>query len=276
MKRIDTTQIVDPTSEQPFTGKSLSFKQDYDAENFAAMVKAFIIQNKGSYSLTIPYVISGCAVTDSNKDVAAGEIFYGGNFFTTTALNGTTNTAQFVLTKSQDATADPVEFTDGSMKTVHDIYIYVATDTDTAGDFASTDLVSAYGASKLSSGDRTSSQSITSNTYIDVTGTFSYTTPDDGKTRTWLITAKSNLNYQVTGVGEGGYVEIYNVTGAVQLDECLTVLVSNSIVNYESQQTVVAHRIIALAPNVQVKMRIKTYNGGTVDFRNNSFSIVEV
>ena len=146
MKNIDITQVVSPTSKQPFTANSLKFLQDYNAENFAAIVKAFITQSIGSYSLTVPYVISGCVITDSNKDVTAGEIFYGGKFFTTTAVNGSTNVAQFVLTKTQDATADPLIFTDGGSKSVHDIYTYVATDTATPGDFDATNLVDIFNA----------------------------------------------------------------------------------------------------------------------------------
>lgn len=78
MKNINITNIVDPTSLQPFTGNSLKFLQDASSEARAGMIKAFITQNLGSYSLTVPYVISGCVVSDSGKDVTDGEIFYGG------------------------------------------------------------------------------------------------------------------------------------------------------------------------------------------------------
>ena len=87
MQKIDTTQIVDPTSLQPFTGRSLEFLQDSLDIDKAGIIKAFITQTVGSYSLTVPYVISGCVVSDSGKDVTAGEIFYGGKFYETTDHN---------------------------------------------------------------------------------------------------------------------------------------------------------------------------------------------
>ncbi len=110
MKNIDISQIVEPTALQPFTANSLKFLQDYNTEDKAAIIKGLVISNLGSYSLTVPYVISGCVVSDSNKDVTAGEIFYGGKFYETTAVNGTTNVARFILTKTQDSTADPLIF----------------------------------------------------------------------------------------------------------------------------------------------------------------------
>jgi hypothetical protein len=164
MKKISIDQIVDPTSLQPFTANSLKFLQDYLDEDKAAFIKAMITANKGTYSLTVPYVISGCAVSDSNKDVTAGEIFYGGKFYETPAVNGTTNTARFILTKTQDATADPLEFTDNVSKNVHDIYRYVPTDVASGGDFLSTDLVSAYGSNSVTTSTTNNGQTITTTT----------------------------------------------------------------------------------------------------------------
>lgn len=164
MKRISVNQIVSPTSRQPFTGRSLTFLQDALDEDKAAFIKAMITANKGSYSLTVPYVISGCVVSDSNKDVTAGEIFYGGKFYETTAVNGTTNTARFILTKTQDATADPLVFTDSVSKNVHDIYKYVPTDVASGGDFLSTDLVSAYGSNSVTTTTLNNGQTITTTT----------------------------------------------------------------------------------------------------------------
>jgi hypothetical protein len=144
MKNINTSFVVDPLVRQPFTALSLAFLQSSRDENLAAIVKALIISNKGAYSLTAPYVISGCVVSDTFKDVTAGEIFYGGKFYTTTAVNGTTNTARFILTKTQDLTADPLTFTDSTVKNVHDIYTYVPTDVASGGDFTAIDLDSVY------------------------------------------------------------------------------------------------------------------------------------
>lgn len=93
MKKINTNQITSITSKQPFTGRSLEFLQNYNAEDHAAIIKGLIISNLGSYSLTTPYVISGCVVSDTNKDVTDGEIFYDGKFYEVVGVNGTTNVA---------------------------------------------------------------------------------------------------------------------------------------------------------------------------------------
>lgn len=183
MKKISTTQIDDANDKlQPFTGHSLKFLQDALDEDKAAIIKALVTSNLGSYSLTVPYVISGCVVTDSGKDVTAGEIFYGGKYYETTAVNGTTNIARFILTKTQDATADPITFSDSSTGSVHDIYKYVATDVASGGDFDATDLVSLYGTTTI-----TTSTSAQTTITVDIvaSGPFAYDT--DSYVYSWYI-----------------------------------------------------------------------------------------
>lgn len=134
------------------------------------MIKAFITQNLGSYSLTIPYVISGCVVSDSGKDVTDGEIFYGGEYYELTGVNGTTNIAQFSTVKTQDATADPLDFSDGQTHNVHDILKFVGTDTATTGTFDSSDLVSAYGSGKVNTFLSAGTSVISSTSWADLAG----------------------------------------------------------------------------------------------------------
>jgi hypothetical protein len=141
MEEISISQISDTNKQQPFTGKSLQFLQNAIRKDEAGIIEALVTKIVGSYSLTVPYVISGCVLSDSNKDVTAGTLFYGGKFYETTSVNGTTNVARFIKTKSQDATADPITFSDSSTGSVHDIYKYVPTDVASGGDFVATDLV---------------------------------------------------------------------------------------------------------------------------------------
>jgi len=272
MKNINTNQIIDPSSEQPFTGRSLKFLQDYNAENLAGVVKAFILNSVGSYSLTVPYVISGCVVSDSNKDVTDGEIFYGGKFYNLTGVNGTTNVAQFSAVKTQDPSADPLKFTDGVNKNVHDIFTFVGTDTPTAGTFASTDLVSAYGAGKLSFTYQSPDQNTTSTSFIDLTGS-TYTTPNDGKTRTWLIQGKTNVRF--TGsTGDGGKLKI--LVDGVQKDiseSYLDVFGTNVDLHL---QVCSCMALVSVAPNKVIKLQIASTNGGGIDFNNNNFVVIEL
>lgn len=274
MKKISTDQIVDPGTLQPFTGRSLEFLQDARDENDAAMIKAMITSNLGSYSLTVPYVISGCVVSDSGKDVTAGEVFFGGKFYEVVAVNGATNIAQFVLTKTQDATADPLEFSDTTNKNVHDIYKYVGTDTATPGDFDSSDLTSMYGAGKLTSDIQTSTQTTTSTSFIDLSS-MSYTTPNDGLTRTWLIIAKSDITTSASG-GDGGRIRIYNNTTSTQLAIASSYLDVTAATIAAVTINTGCQKVVSLAPNTVIKLQVLSIAGGSMTFEDNSFVMVEL
>lgn len=276
MKKISTTQIDDANDKlQPFTGHSLEFLQDALDEDKAAIIKAQITQAKGSYSLAVPYVISGCVVSDSGKDVTAGEIFYGGKFYETTAVNGATNIARFILTKTQDATADPITFSDSSTGSVHDIYKYVATDVASGGDFTSSDLVSAYGAGKTSFTYQSPDQNTTSTSFIDLTGS-TYTTPNDGVTRTWLIQGKTNVRFTGSTLGDGGKLKI--LVDSVQKD------ISESYLDIAGPnvdlhlQVCSCMALVSVAPNKVIKLQIASTNGGGggIDFNNNNFIVIEI
>lgn len=272
MKTIDTSLVLDPSKKQPFTANSLRFLQESKSEDVAAIIKSIVTSNLGSYSLTVPYVISGCVVSDSNKDVTAGEIFYGGKYYETTAVNGTTNVAQFILTKSQDATADPIEFTNGDVENVHNIYKYVATDAASGGDFDATDLVSLYG-SKTFSLINPSNVTISNTSFIDLSGAF-YTTPNDGKTRRWIIDAKSVFRGS-SPTDVGGFLQIWNSTTSTQLDVSETYFNNGSgITLYVS--TLKSMTIVSLAPNTTIKLRIRCSVASGFDFNENVFRMIEI
>jgi len=247
MKKISVNQIISVTRKQPFTGNSLKFLQDALDEDKAGIIKAFITQSIGSYSLTTPYVISGCVVSDAGKDVTAGEIFYGGKYYETTAVNGTTNVAQFILTKTQDAVADPLKFTNGDILNVHDIYKYVATDVASGGDFDSSDLVSIYAGSSNKFtyyAERLATRNETTGTPpIDTAAEiFTFTTPNDGKTRDLLITLTSNLDATYSGFTFGYNTNIKKATVSVS---------TNSIQKPNGDTEVFVHNYLAtsVAPN---------------------------
>lgn len=278
MEVISTNQIVDPNAQQPLTGKSLTFLQNALRKDDAGIIQALVTKIVGSYSLIVPYVIDGCVLSDSNKDVTNGTLFYGGKFYEVVGVNGTTNVARFILTKSQDITADPVTFTDGSSKNVHDIYKYVATDVASGGDFIATDLV--YLASvtgKINNEVQSSTQNTTSTSFADLTsGTAStYTTPNDGKTRTWLILYSGTV-YFSGSTGDGGKARIYNATSSTVLhlkESYMDIVVTNvdlAIMDINCQ------KIVSLAPNTTIKIQIASTNGGGIDFKNNSFVMVEL
>lgn len=246
MKTIITSNVLDPSVLQPFTAQSLRFLQESKEDDVAALIKALVLSNLASYSLTTPYVISGCIVSDSGKDVTAGEIFYGGKYYQTTAVNGTTNIARFILTASQDAIADPLTFSNSSVFNVHTIYKYVPTDVATGGDFTSANLVDLYTGSTnkftyyneiLTYRDETTgTPPINTATQI-----FTFTTPNDGKTRDVLITLTSNLDAN-TGVSFGYNTIIKKATVSVS---------TNSIQKPTGDTEVFVHNYLAtsVAPN---------------------------
>lgn len=278
MKNINTSQIVDPTSEQPFTGRSLKFLQDYEAENLAAIIKALIYQNLGSYSLNVPYVISGCVVTDSGKDVTAGEIFYGGKYYETTALDGATNVARFILTKTQDATADPVLFTDSVSKNVHDIYKYVATDAASGGDFDSSDLNFdlLYAGTKIYA-NLYSGAGFTVNNgvgYDDFTS-MTYTTPNDGVTRDYIIEYKGTATPSNGSVDSSCNLRIYNTTDSSLLDSAS---VGKAAMGAATEIVVIpvfmSTGVVSIAPNKTIKIQ-GGLSSSAISFTFNRMSIVE-
>lgn len=247
MKKIITSNVLDPSQLQPFTAQSLRFLQDSKEDDVAALVKALVISNLGSYSLTTPYVISGCVVSDSGKDVTAGEIFYGGKYYETTAVNGTTNVARFILTASQDATADPLTFSNSSVFNVHTIYKYVPTDIATGGDFTSANLVDLYTGSSTKYtfyAERLTARNETTGTPpIDTAAEiFTFTTPNDGKTRDLLITLTSNLDANYATFTFGYNTNIKKATVSVS---------TNSIQKPIGDTEVFVHNYLAtsVAPN---------------------------
>ena len=247
MKKIITTNVLDPSVLQPFTAQSLRFIQDSKEDDVAALVKALVLSNLGSYSLTTPYVISGCVVSDSGKDVTAGEIFYGGKYYETTAVNGTTNVARFILTASQDATADPLTFSNSSVFNVHTIYKYVPTDVATGGDFTSANLVDLYTGSTTKYtfyAERLTTRNETTGTPpIDTAAEiFTFTTPNDGKTRDLLITLTSNLDATYATFTFGYNTNIKKATVSVS---------TNSIQKPTGDTEVFVHNYLAtsVAPN---------------------------
>lgn len=281
MKTINTSLVLDPSKKQPFTANSLRFLQESKSEDVAAIIKSIVTSNLGSYSLTVPYVISGCVVSDSNKDVTAGEIFYGGKYYETTAVNGTTNVAQFILTKSQDATADPIEFTNGDIENVHNIYKYVATDAASGGDFDATDLVSLYG-SKISEELTNATQTDSVGTYVDMTS-LSYTTTKAAK---YKITLLANPQSETPSSGSlpvdvqaASYFRIYNSTDSVVLDEKFTQnrayldlgTGGSYILNLTASSSVICSAIVTLTAGKVIKAQFKTYFGSTTTTKNKMF-----
>lgn len=135
MNRIITTNILDPAIQQPFTGNSLDFLQNASIETFLSL-PAFA--NRAAFNSGNPVVLYGCQRQDlggGNYKFYTGYVYYSGEIYYYAGVNSIAiaGTAQFKITVTNDATADPVEFTDGINRNVHNVRRLVMT--DGAGDF---------------------------------------------------------------------------------------------------------------------------------------------
>lgn len=274
MKKIITSNVLDPLQLQPFTAQSLRFLQESKEDDVAALIKALVISNLGSYSLTTPYVISGCVVSDAGKDVTAGEIFYGGKYYQTTAVNGTTNIARFILTPSQDATADPLTFSNGTPFNVHTIYKYVPTDVATGGDFTSSNLVSLYPGvvSKLTLDAGTILNVAFSSGLNNLIPGATLTTPNDGITRKWLIIYEGIVIPYSANTDAYMVIRLFN--GATSIREMIGGKVFSAI-GGTIYCPITLHKIYTLGPNSTIDVKA-TPQGNLCDLESQQFYMIEL
>jgi hypothetical protein len=139
MNHIDTSNINDPICEQPFTGPSLTFLQDSYKEAMAGIVPAIV---GSEFSDSYQYIMKGILPLGSNQYSdgyvwAYGEIYY--------CVGKTSITAAhplcFTITTTPDASADPLLFTDGISRNVHNVVQVVLSDDVSGGDFLLSDCL---------------------------------------------------------------------------------------------------------------------------------------
>jgi hypothetical protein len=272
MKKIDTTQET-ATAWSPFKVESKEFLQKSYREMVDSVIRSIVITNLGTYSSTTPYVVEGCVLTNSNKDISAGIVFYGGNFYNVSAITSGTAPLEFQLESSADGTADPTTFSDGSPHSIHLDYHFTTYSAGAAPSptFNATALVNLYGV-KTSFTYQSPNQNTTSTSFIDLTGS-TYTTPNDGKTRTWLIQGKTNVRF-AGSTGDGGKLKI--LVDGVQKDiseSFLDIIGTNVDLHL---QVCSCMALVSVAPNKVIKLQIASTNGGGIDFNNNNFVVIEL
>lgn len=133
---IDTSQISDPSVQQPFIGPSLNFLQEATSEMIAALACAITGPILGG----VPYVLTGCV--GSGGTYSAGYIALNNQIYAVSAASGFTHApVQYNLNLAYDGVADPLIFTDSSVHFVHQHITMVAVDTVTPGLFNSNQFV---------------------------------------------------------------------------------------------------------------------------------------
>lgn len=137
MRKIDTTQVIDPTSQQPFTVKSLEFLQNAIREAIGVNARAII----GSiYDATKVYAFTGLG--QSGNIISNGYVFYNGEVYSITGADITaySNVPVIKAAVVSDVNYDPIMFSDGVNKNVHFIdYFYIddgVSASTTYGDYA--------------------------------------------------------------------------------------------------------------------------------------------
>lgn len=123
MNIINTSLIVDPAVQQPLTGKSLTFLQDATKELLSSIVASL---DPVAYLASSPIVLQGCEKTSlggNNYSYNAGFVFFGGEIYYLPVITSVSITVsdQVNIVITNDATADPVTFSDGSVKNVHNV-----------------------------------------------------------------------------------------------------------------------------------------------------------
>lgn len=133
MNKIITTAVVDPSIQQPFTTKSLDFLQNKDQVFADAIAKCLAPY---SYDNGDPIVLAGCerSGTGTPYTYAFGFVYWNNEIFAFDGGNATiTTTDSFKLAVTNDPTADPLTFTDGIARNVHNIRKLVPVDTSVGG-----------------------------------------------------------------------------------------------------------------------------------------------
>lgn len=127
MNKILTTSVSDPTIGQPLTAKSLEFLQNANKEISLGFAQAMVGE---SYDVTKAYVLKGLDAYGTNQYREGwllwnGEVYYSAGKASTTAFS---NVAVMTITVTNDATADPLTFTDLVVRNVHNVRRLVLSD----------------------------------------------------------------------------------------------------------------------------------------------------
>ena len=122
MKILDPSSITN-TSQMPLKKGTLQFLQDSYREIVQAVMQALI---GTGYNPATVYVLYGCVNTSTAPlyNVTAGAIFYAGKIYVFNSASFTAaNTAVISIIQTQYTTdADPVTFTDTTVRNIHNIF----------------------------------------------------------------------------------------------------------------------------------------------------------
>lgn len=135
MKRLDTSSITTSVA-MPIKAGTLEFLQDANKETIANIVKNLLGFTPDANTI---YILNGCVNSNTapTYNVSAGVVYYNGEIYEVAAFSFTTTGTDLpypnLLITQFTTNADPVQFTDGTPRNVHNIRSLTvsATSTDT-------------------------------------------------------------------------------------------------------------------------------------------------
>ncbi|MCD6017276.1 MAG: C1q domain [Bacteroidetes bacterium] len=113
MKKIYTGYVVDPSIQQPFTTKSLDFLQNANKEMINVLCRTFIMQKGLSYNTSVPYYFAPTTMSFP----CDGSIFFNNELYI--MAENYAGLDYCMIDSTADAVADPLTFTDGFNRNVH-------------------------------------------------------------------------------------------------------------------------------------------------------------
>lgn len=135
MKKINTGFAFDPSPQQPFTTKSLDFLQDANKEMITAICRNIISNHGLTYSSSVPYFISQY----NTSFISDGAVFFNGELYI--LEENVATLAYATIDTTPNATADPLLFSDGVDRNVHNNRYLTFTNTLLGSLFSIADIV---------------------------------------------------------------------------------------------------------------------------------------
>jgi len=136
MKKIDVSQIVDPSIQQPFTGLSLDFLQEGNKQMIFAICQNIIKSHGLTYNVAVPYLISATSNAGFPSD---GIVFFNDELYI--MRENVASLTYAVIDTTPDTVADPLLFTDNVTRNVHNNRYLEFTNTLSGSLFAIADII---------------------------------------------------------------------------------------------------------------------------------------
>ena len=264
MNNILTNSILDPLVGQPWTGPSLNFLQGANKSMFLGVASSFV---GDGFSSAVPYVLQGVRPTGTNQ-YTSGWMFYGDEMYFCLGKSSITLTAQTVATlvdNPDTGGADPLTFTDGIQRNVHRNRFIILNDLPGGSglfDFSAATYVIINKVDGIINDN--AAQTYSTNTYTDHSG-ISYTTPNDGVTRTMDIQVSLNCkNLGFTGgLGQYSGGEFRLIIGSTPTGYTQTTYLqpNTGVDNVQIMSAVTLLVRVSVPPNTAIKLQCRMESG---------------